>query len=293
MMALSASLVFGLGFGCGKGEEPVAKDAEQMPKEVTAKVDAAVEAAETLSASAQLRAAIADESRPEAERVRDQWRHPAETLEFFGVKPDSKILELWAGGGWYTQILAPYVGATGQLYVTVYPETIESEYLRKSTQALKQRLSKIPHGDKVKTVEVNTEALDLGLDGEVDVVLTFRNVHNWAKGGYDKAVYAQAFKALKSGGVFGVVEHRAPEGMSLEDSIKTGYMSQAKIIEDAKAAGFELVEISEINANAKDTKDYPEGVWTLPPSLRLKELDQAKYVAIGESDRMTLRFKKP
>lgn len=288
-----------LAWGCKSADSDVKPDDSAAKAEAKAKADAAVEdAAKTVTEAHDddaLRAALADKSRPVEDIERDAWRHPYETLTFFEVKPESKVLELWAGRGWYTQVLAPYVGGQGKLYVTAYAPQTGSEYLQKMTAEFRERLTKMPYGDKVGIIEVNppTVPLDFGMEGQLDVVLTFRNVHNWAKAGYEKDVYAQAFKALKSGGIFGVVEHRGPDGMTAEQSAKSGYMSQAKVIEDVKAAGFELVEASEINANAKDTKDHPEGVWTLPPSLRLKEQDKEKYMAIGESDRMTLKFRKP
>ena len=142
-------------------------------------------------------------------------------------------------------------------------------------------------------VEVSPTQLSFGPDGEADFVLTFRNVHNWVKGDYDAGVYASAFKALKSGGVFGVVEHRGAAGMTRQQSADSGYMDEAQVIAAVEAAGFKLVEKSEINANAKDTADHPKGVWTLPPALKMEDVDREKYLAIGESDRMTLKFMKP
>ncbi len=240
-----------------------------------------------------LAAALANPARPQEERDRDAWRHPDATLRFFGVREDSTVLELWAGRGWYTTILAPYLASKGQLYATTTAPTTSSDYLRKSTEALKARLQQTPGGDRVKLIEVDAPAqLDLGLEQQVDVVLTFRNIHNWVKGGYDKTLYEQAHKALKPGGIFGVVEHRGPEGMTRDQSATSGYMDQAQVIRDIEAVGFKLIETSEINANPKDTKDHPEGVWTLPPALRLKDQDRDKYTAIGESDRMTLKFQK-
>ena len=240
-----------------------------------------------------LRAAIDAPDRPEAERARDAWRHPYETLTFFEVKPDAHVLELWAGRGWYTHILAPYLGERGKLYLTTYAPDAQNEYLRKVAAELTQRMSALKHADRVQSIVVEApDRLDLGLEAQVDVVLTFRNLHNWVKGGYDKTLYEQAHKALKPGGIFGVVEHRGPKGLSREDAAKTGYMDQDQVIADISAVGFELVEASEINANPKDTRDHPEGVWTLPPSLRLGEVDRQRYLDIGESDRMTLKFRK-
>lgn len=241
-----------------------------------------------------LQAALDGEIRTDEQRARDAYRNPKETLTFFEIEPTSAVLELWPGGGWYTAILAPYVGESGALYVTGYPADTGSEYLVKMTANFNAWLPTVPHGDKVTVIEVNPpEVLDFGLENQIDVAVTFRNAHNWSKNNYDSMIYEQVFKALKPGGVFGVVDHRAPEGMSLEDQGKSGYLDQARVIAAVEAVGFELVEASEINANAKDTKDHPEGVWTLPPSLRLGDVDREKYVEIGESDRMTLKFRKP
>ncbi len=236
-----------------------------------------------------MQAALQHEGRPEAERARDQYRHPAETLAFFGVDPGDEVLELWAGGGWYTHVLAPYL-AEGKLHVTAFPADHEREYFRKARAGLDEYLTK--YGWAVNVIDIDPENLDFG-ENQVDVVLTFRNLHNWVKAGYDAKVYAAAYKALKPGGTFGVVEHRGPEGMTREQAAETGYMSQSMVIEDIEKAGFQFVEASEVNANPKDTADHPEGVWTLPPSLRLGDVDRAKYEAIGESDRMTLKFVKP
>jgi predicted methyltransferase len=249
--------------------------------------------AATPDADAALAAALAHPGRTDEERARDAYRHPAETLAFFGVQPDHTVLELWSGGGWYTHVLAPYLADAGELHVTVYPADHEREYFRTMNAGMMSYLEANGFTGRVKTAEIVPEALDFGLEGAADVVLTFRNVHNWVKGGYDAAVYAEAFRALKPGGVFGVVEHRGPEGMTREQSATSGYMDQARVIADVEAAGFVFVEASEVNANPKDTADHPEGVWTLPPRLRLGETDKEKYLAIGESDRMTLKFIKP
>lgn len=240
-----------------------------------------------------LRRAIAHEGRSEADRARDRFRHPYETLTFFGLRPEHEVLELWSGGGWYTRILAPYLSERGKLHVTAYSLDSPKDYRRKMTQDLQAYLAARGYSDKVHVLLLDLEAIAFGFDGTLDAVLTFRNVHNWVKGDYDKEVYAQAYKALKPGGVFGVVEHRGPETMTRAQSAETGYMSQQQVIADIEAAGFTLAEASEINANPDDSKDHPKGVWTLPPSLRMGEVDKAKYRAIGESDRMTLKFIKP
>ena len=238
---------------------------------------------------------LAGAHRSDANRARDTSRHPKETLAFFGVKADSKVIEVYPGGGWYTEVLAPYLHDRG-LYVAAFPAQSV-----KGLQSFKEKLATQPAiYDKAAIMPLGMPAaLDIRPAGGADVVLTFRNVHNWVRVG-DKAsessvdaFFKSFFAALKPGGMLGVVEHRAKPGTTLEESANSGYMSEAYVIERATAAGFKLDAKSEINANPKDTKDYKEGVWTLPPVLANKEVDRAKYLAIGESDRMTLRFIKP
>ena len=292
--SMLACALLTLSIGC-KSDGDKNKEGDATPKETTVAPESQAATSDKApeSTASPIDAAIAHELRPEEERARDAFRHPKETLEFFGVDPEDHVLELWAGGGWYTRVLTPYVATSGKLYVTSYPADSERDLYRKFAAQLQSYLGKVEGGDKVVVYPLNPPAIDIPLEDKVDVVLTFRNVHNWVKGGYDKDVYAAAFKALKPGGTFGVVEHRGPEGMTREESAKSGYMDQATVIADIESVGFKLVETSEINANPKDTADHPEGVWTLPPRLRLGDTDREKYVAIGESDRMTLKFVKP
>ena len=239
--------------------------------------------------------AIDGEHRTPKYVARDQYRHPKETLEFFQVKPEMTVVEIWPGGGWYSEILAPMLKDKGTFYAAHFPTATEVEYYTKYRGLYEQKLSE----DKATYGAVKLTEFAPGGDSEVapagsaDAVLTFRNVHNWMGRDNEQAAFATFYKALKPGGVLGVVEHRAKPGTSLEDMKKSGYVTQDYVIELAKKAGFELEESSEVNANAKDTADHPKGVWTLPPSLRLGEEDKDKYLAIGESDRMTLRFRKP
>ena len=237
---------------------------------------------------------LAGSHRAEANRARDVYRHPKETLAFFGVKPDSKVVEVFPGGGWYTEVLAPLVRDRG-LYVAAFPAASV-----KGLQSFKDKLATAPAlYDKTAIMPLGPTALDIRPQGGADVVLTFRNVHNWVRVGAKASesmvdpFFKSFFNALKPGGVLGVVEHRAKPGTTLEQSADSGYMTEAYVIERALAAGFKLDAKSEINANPKDTKDYKEGVWTLPPVLTNKDVDRNKYMAIGESDRMTLRFVKP
>lgn len=256
-----------------------------------------------------LAAVLAMPHRSEKNRARDQYRHPTETLDFFGVEKTHTVVELWPGGGWYTEVLAPYLRDEGQLIVTMYdPDGPEEYYGTRQARGLGQRFQdEAEVFGAVKTVTVSQEIeiadgkvekivvkpFDLAPEGTVDVVLTFRNSHGWYNGDAQELIYASAFKALKPGGVFGVVQHRAPEGSDPKQWASKGYLPEETVISAAKAAGFELAEKSEINANANDTKDHPDGVWDLPPSLAAKDKDRDKYLAIGESDRMTLKFVKP
>tara|TARA_B110000008_G_scaffold142260_1_gene143952 strand:+ start:421 stop:1227 length:807 start_codon:yes stop_codon:yes gene_type:complete len=224
--------------------------------------------------------------------VRDNFRNPYETLSFFQIKPTMHVLELAAGGGWYSEILAPYLKTSGKLSVTHYnPQG--SGYYKRSRDSYDQKVASnaLFKGLSVITAETPpTQAFTK--PATQDLVLTFRNLHNWLARDAMKAVMQEAYNSLKVGGHFGVVEHRAPEGSTMEFMKTSGYVSQSLAIETALSVGFKLVATSEINANPRDTADHPKGVWTLPPSYRLKDKDRSKYTKIGESDRMTLLFKK-
>lgn len=237
-----------------------------------------------------LRASMAGPHRKEGRFWRDAYRHPLETLTFFGLKQDQTVLELSPGEGWYTELLAPVLQKKGELRVQTGDPN--SNYGRRFYNGMKAAPEVYA---KVKTVVVADPkvAIDLGPPESVDLVLTFRNLHNWYDSGTLESTLAATFKVLKKGGTFGVVEHRAKVGQKPEDGKKSGYLPEAFVIAQIQKAGFKLVKKSEVNANKKDTKDYAEGVWTLPPNLALKEKDRERYMAIGESDRMTLRFVKP
>ena len=237
--------------------------------------------------SAELAAAVAAPTRTPANRLRDKYRHPAETLAFFGVKDNDSVVEVLPAPGWYTEILAPYLAHRGQLWLAQSPG--------KGLDALKARLAADPATyDEVKYSEFPMTGTAI-TDNSQDVVLTFRNIHNLIMRGGTTAddAFAGFFRTLKPGGVLGVVEHRLPESRDSADEKSSGYVKRSTVVALAEKAGFRLVAESEVNANPKDTADWPKGVWTLPPALALGEADKAKYLAIGESDRMTLKFAKP
>ena len=242
-----------------------------------------------------LKTAIAASTRTPANTARDRYRHPYETLAFFGVRPDSTVVEIWPGGGWYTEILAPYVlQGGGTYYAAAMGENGHSAVRRmmEANPALygQTRLVAFP------AFAANETRVP---DGTADVVLTFRNVHNWIMGyqrnsePYGEEAFRQMYAMLKPGGILGVVDHRLPESADAARERSSGYVKVSTVRRLAEAAGFRLVESSEINANPRDTADWPRGVWTLPPALRLGDQDRERYLAIGESDRMTLRFVKP
>ena len=253
------------------------------------------------AAGAALDAAIAGSHRSAANKARDVHRHPKETLEFFGLRPDMTVVEIWPGGGWYTEILAPVLRERGKLYVAEYGSAPSFPYQQREMDTLSGKLRAAPetYGDVTRTaLNLSTNELTIAPPGTADLVVTFRNVHNWFQEGYGPANAAElAFKAmftaLKPGGVLGVVDHRWPDPATEDPGSRNGYVSEQRVIALAEAAGFELAGRSDVNRNPRDTHDYPEGVWTLPPDLALGERDREKYLAIGESDRLTLKFVKP
>jgi predicted methyltransferase len=225
--------------------------------------------------------------------ARDGYRHPQQSLQLFGLGPQQTVIEITPGNGWYSELLAPLLKDNGQYIAAVQAPTV-SDSARKSEEKLKNKFAAEPaQYAKAQVLEFDPKAPVFGQPGSADTVLTFRNVHNWVLAETAPLVFQAFFKVLKPGGVLGVVDHRAKDGASLEDIKHSGYLTTDYVVKLATDAGFKLEAQSEINANPKDTKDYPEGVWTLPPALTLGDKDRAKYVAIGESDRMTLRFVKP
>lgn len=233
--------------------------------------------------------------RTEQEQQRDQFRHPQKTLHFFELTNSDTVVEIWPGGGWYTQILAPALKADGQLIAAHWPNDSQVGFFRRVRSQFDDKFLNNPalYGNiQIRLLEP-PQHLTLADAGSVDKVLTFRNVHNWMRNQQEQAVFNSAFNALKPGGILGVVEHRAPDSFSYEQMVKSGYVSEAYVKQLAQKAGFVFAGASEINANSKDDKQHPRGVWTLPPSLRLGDVDKEKYLNIGESDRMTLKFRKP
>jgi len=249
--------------------------------------------------STALDAAIAGDHRSEANKARDKFRRPKETLAFFGFRSDMTVVEIWPGGGWYTEILAPALKQSGKLYAAQYSTNPSFAYQRRYFGGFLVKLGEKPN--IYRDVEITTldfpYALAIAPAGSADMVLTFRNAHNWVDPGYGSNAVTLSFKTmfdvLKPGGVLGVVDHRWPDPETEDPSAGNGYISEERLIKLAEAAGFKLVARSDMNRNSKDKHEHPEGVWTLPPSLALGDQDQEKYVAIGESDRMTLKFIKP
>lgn len=240
-----------------------------------------------------LKEVIAGDHRSADNAARDAYRHPYETLTFFGIKPDMTVVEIYPGRGWYTEILAPYLKDSGTLYAAEPPADPSYEALQRSLDAFDQKLKDAPElYGQVKRTKV-TEDGDITPAESADLVVTFRNTHSFMRAGTEDASFAAMFKALKPGGVLGLVQHRGDPDVEQDPKAGKGYVNQDYVIALAKNAGFELVETSEINANPKDTKNYAKGVWTLPPSFRLGDEDRETYAAIGESDRMTLKFVKP
>jgi predicted methyltransferase len=252
-------------------------------------------------AAAAIDAALAGSHRSDANKARDRYRHPKETLEFFGLRPEMTVVEIWPGGGWYTEVLAPVLRERGKLYVAQYGSKPPFPYQQREMDTLAAKMRANPDLYRAVTptaLNFFTNELTIAPAGSADLVVTFRNVHNWFQEGYGppnaaELAFKAMFAALKPGGMLGVVDHRWPDPATEDADAKSGYISAQRVIALAEAAGFELAGRSDVNRNPLDTHDYPEGVWTLPPDLALGERDRDKYLAIGESDRFTLKFVKP
>lgn len=242
---------------------------------------------------------LASNHRTPAFVARDSFRRPAETLAFFGLKQGQTVVEVSPGaGGWYTEILAPYLRGNGKLYAAHFNPESDVEYFRSAHAKFMEKMVASPeiYDEVTVTAFELPDLTHIAPEASADLVVTFRNVHSWydRNGGDTGALAAfQTFhRVLKPGGVLGVVDHRLPHGRPIADQKGSGYLLQSEVIRLAEQAGFTLTGISNINANPRDTADHPEGVWTLPPGLRLGDKDRDRYIAIGESDRMTLRFQK-
>ena len=245
----------------------------------------------------ELKAAIAGAQRTPAASARDAARHPYETLSFFGIRPGMTVVELSPGGGWYTEILAPYLKPAGQFIAAGSDPESSHAYYRRGAENMAKKLKADPASfDRVRVaVFAPPDKLNYAAPGSADMVLTFRNVHNWAAEGEPvvNAAFKSVFDSLKPGGVFGVVDHRLPASRMQDAKASSGYVHVAYVVRLAEAAGFKLAASSEINANPRDTADHPGGVWALPPTYGNKDRDRARFEAIGESDRFTLKFVKP
>ena len=297
LILLSAALTLA---ACGGGAPPEGEGAaaddsaaaESMPAEEAAAADAEAAWDEAMAA------VLAGEHRGASRSgtpnsARDDARNPAETLRFFGLQPDSTVVEIWPAGGWYTEVIAPFVAQDGQFYGAHFPGDTDMEFFNRALDAYKSKLA--AHPDVYGNAQVTTMYPDkMALAPEpVDMILSFRNVHNWMSRDFTGEVFQAFFDVLKPGGVLGIVEHRGDPDVEQDPKAESGYVTEAYTIEQAEMAGFVLDAKSEVNANPRDTRDHPEGVWTLPPTLRLGDVDREKYLAIGETDRYTLRFRKP
>ena len=259
--------------------------------ETVAQTDAATSAA--------IDVALAGAHRSERNKARDRFRHPKETLTFFGLRQDMTVVEIWPGGGWYTEVLAPVLKGKGKLYAAQYGPNPAFDYQREENAALKDKAAKNPgvFGEVQFTGLWAPNELTIAPASTADLVVTFRNVHNWLAPDYKQdpaTLFGAFFKALKPGGILGIVDHRWPDPKTEDPKAANGYVSEERVISLAKAAGFELVGSSAVNRNPKDTHDHKNGVWTLLPDLSVPQgEDKQKYIDIGESDRMTLKFRKP
>jgi predicted methyltransferase len=241
-----------------------------------------------------LTAILAGNQRSPENRARDEYRHPKETLLFFGIRPEMSVLEVWPEPGWYTEVIAPLLRDKGKYYAAVIAADPDNKNI---TQRLGEYRAKLAARsdlyDRVAVVSFPADGGDVVPPGSLDMVVTFRNLHNWMGRDMAPQAFATLYRALKPGGVLGIVEHRGNPALAQDPKAKSGYVNEDYAIRLIEAQGFRLVAKSQVNANPKDTKDYEQGVWTLPPTYRLGTKDHDKYAAIGESDRFTLRFLKP
>ncbi len=237
---------------------------------------------------------LAADHRAAEDRARDRYRHPKETLLFFGIRPEMRVLEVWPEPGWYTEVIAPLLREKGRYHAAVIAANPGSKYITERLEGYRHKLAARPERyERVSVVTFPTDGGDAVPPGSVDMVVTFRNIHNWMSQDRAAEAFRTMYRALRPGGVLGVVEHRGNPALPQDPHAKSGYVTEDYAIKLIEAQGFRLVAKSEVNANPKDTRDYEQGVWTLPPTYRLGDKDHDKYAAIGESDRFTLRFVKP
>jgi len=288
---LIVSVLAGLAAACSGGGKPPTAAATAEPAAAATPAPASSAA----QVDAALQAAIAGDWRDPENRARDAARHPRETLEFFGIRPDMAVVEIWPGAGWYSEILAPYLRDHGRYIAAHWDPEAKQEFFRKGVQGFKDKLAARPdvYGKAEVVVLALPDKAAMVAPESVDMVVTFRNIHNWMASGKAPEMFAAMYRALKPGGVLGVVEHRAATDQPQDPKARSGYVRQDFATALAEQAGFVFEAASEVNANPRDSKDYPGGVWTLPPTLREGDKDREKYLAIGESDRFTLRFRKP
>ena len=231
--------------------------------------------------------------RSPANVVRDAHRHPLEVIEFLGIRETSAVVEILPGSaGYYLEILAPYLKDRGRYVAASRAPSAPPRYWADHQKLLARLKAQPEYYGNVEVTQFDAGKHEIAPPASADFVLTFRNLHNWVERGEAGGALAAFHKALKPGGILGVVDHRGRMDLSQDAQMKSGYLREDYAVALIERAGFRLVAKSEVNANPRDTKDHPEGVWTLPPTLRLKERDRAKYLAIGESDRFTLKFEK-
>jgi len=237
-------------------------------------------------------AAVSDPARTASFVARDAARHPAEELTFFGLRPSMTVVELWPGGGYWTEILGPYLKPSGHYSIAIQaPGDAEDDAVTAKMQA--RMAAQSERLGKITQTTLGAGQFDIAAPGSADLVLTFRNLHNWMSGGYAEQTLAACYRALKPGGIFGIEEHRGRTDKPQDPKAKDGYVRQDYAIALARKAGFKLIASSEIDANPKDTKNWVDGVWTLPPTLSQGDQDRDRYLAIGEADNFVLKFQKP
>jgi predicted methyltransferase len=295
-MSKSVSVLGVLGFaallaGCG-GSEPDQVDQQAPAVEETREAPQVSEAVESGSRLAEF---VNGSHRDEKNSARNSFRHPVETLEFFGIRNDMTVVEIWPGGGWYTEVIAPYLKENGKYVAAHWDPESEIPFIQKGVTAYMEKLAAHPeiYANVEMAVLMYPDKMDFVPPESVDMIVSFRNIHNWMARDFSDDMLAAMYKALKPGGILGVVEHRGNPEVPQDPKAESGYVNQDFAVQLAENAGFKLVATSEINANPIDVKDYETGVWTLPPTLRAGDVDREWYIAIGESDRFTLKFTKP